>query len=128
MAQPNTLHDLMKTRGIVGAIRWRDAEVGKAGAAQPVLLEQLGFPSESRARHFMLAAGAYGHCVQAIAQLNVEFREDFRENISPLDAIYIHGYKFSMVASWNRVAALIDNAINVDIQNLTRQIVLVENK
>lgn len=128
MAQANTLQDLLHLPGIVGAIRWREAEVGRAGAAQPVLVEQVGFSSELRARHFMLAANAYGQCVQAVAQINFEFREDFRENASPLDALYIHGYKLSMIASWNRVAALIDNAVGVEVQKLIRQIVLVENK
>ena len=128
MAEPISLRELIKIDGIVGAVRWKDAVVGKAGAAAPVLQEYVGLESEERARHLMLAAEAYGLSIRGIAQLNYEFREDFRQNISPLDAFYIHGYKYSMFAAWNGVGALIDNAVNVDIEALSRTMVMVVNR
>ena len=88
----------------------------------------MGLESEERARHLMLAAEAYGLSVRGIAQLNYEFREDFRQNISPLDSIYIHGYKYSMLAAWNSVAVLVDNSVKVDIEALPQSLVMVDNR
>lgn len=125
MSKQNTLDDLMQIDCIVAVARWQDAVVGKAGAAAPVLQQQRGFGSDREAHQFMLSADAYGASVKGLAQINYEFREDFRRNVSPLDGIYIHGYKHSMVATWNKVAALVDNSIEIDIQAVIKELVLV---
>lgn len=127
MAEAITLTDLMDIPGVLGAVRWKEAVVGKAGAATAVLVEHLGFESEDRARQFMCAADAYGLGIKGVAQLNYEFRPDFRQNVSPIDGFYIHGYKVSMLATWNRVGVLLDNATDVDVQGLPRRLVMVRN-
>lgn len=125
MSKQNSLQDLMKIDCVIAVCRWKEAIIGKAGAAAPVLQEQIGFESDKHAHQVMLGVDAYGLSVRGIAHINYEFLDEFRRNVSPLDGIYIHGYKYSMVATWNKVAAMVDNSKSIDIQAVIKELVLV---
>ena len=128
MARELTLSDVMKIDGVVAAVRWRESDVGKAGGGSgPKLTEWLGFETEERARRFVLSAEAIGLPIKGVIQLNLEFRTDFKHNITPMDGFYIHGFKYSMCCTLNRVAVMVDNQVSVDVQKLPGKLVLVRN-
>lgn len=128
MSEELTLSDIMKIDGVVGAVRWKESEVGKAGGGSgPIIVEWLGFESEQRSRRFVLTAEAIGLPMIGIIQLNLEFRTDFRNNMTPMDGFYLHGFKYSMCAALNRVAVMLDNSVSVDVQGLPGKLVLVRN-
>lgn len=121
------LNDLMKIDGVIGAVRWKEAVVGRAVAAKPIVVEFLGFESEEAARRSMLAVDAIGAGVKGAAQLSYEYRPDFRQLASPVDSFYVHGYKRSVLATLNKVMVLLDNDVKIDIQALPLQLILVNN-
>lgn len=128
MAKELKLSDLMQISGVVGAVRWRESDIGKAGGGgRPILVEWLGFESEERARRFVLSAEAIGLPMKGVIQLNLEFRTDFKNNITPMDGFYIHGFKYSMCCTLNRVAVMLDNSVPVDVQALPKKLVMVRN-
>ncbi len=128
MSRELTLNDLMKIDGVVAACRWKEAVIGRAVAAKPIVVEFVGFEDEQAARRTMLAVDAIGLGVKGAAQLSYEYREDFRNMVSPVDAFYVHGYKRSVLATLNKVLVMIDNSVQVDIQALPLQLILVKNE
>jgi len=128
MSRRLELKDLMDIDGVIGAVRWKEAAVGRAVAAKPIVVEFYGFENEEAARRTMLAVDAIGLGVKGTAQLSYEYRPDFRELASPVDSFYVHGYKRSVLATLNKVMVLLDNEVKIDIQALPLQLVLVDNR
>jgi len=128
MSRELKLKDLMDIDGVIGACRWKEAVIGRAVAAKPIVVEWYGFENEDAARRSMLAVDAIGLGVKGAAQLSYEYRPDFRQLASPVDSFYVHGYKRSVLATLNKVMVLLDNDVKVDIQALPLQLILVDNR
>ena len=127
MSRELKLEDLMKIDGVIATVRWKEAVIGRAVAAKPIVVEFYGFDDETAARRTMLTVDAIGLGVKGPAQMSYEYRPDFRELVSPVDSFYVHGFKRSVLATFNKVLVLLDNKIKVDIQALPLQLILVNN-
>lgn len=127
MSRKMALQELMEIDGVVGAARWKESVIGRAVAAKPIVVEFYGFENEQAARRTMLSIDAIGLSVKGTAQLSYEYREDFRNMVSPVDSFYVHGYKRSVLATLNKVLVMLDNSVSVDIQALPLQLILVDN-
>ena len=128
MSKAFKLQDLMEVDAVFGAVRWQESLLGKAVAYPPRLVEYVGFQNEDRARHLMASCEAMGLSIKGVMEM--DFHEDrarFRTTVMPVDAYLIHGQKYSILCSLNRVAALLDNAVRYDIQDLSLKLALVDN-
>ncbi|MEL0083530.1 MAG: hypothetical protein VW985_10915, partial [Gammaproteobacteria bacterium] len=95
--------------------------------AKPIVVEYYGFESDEAARRTMLSVDAIGLGVKSTAQLSYEYRPDFQQLASPVDSFYVHGFKRSVLATFNKVLVMLDNDVKVDIQALPLQLILVNN-
>lgn len=127
MSRELKLEELMKIDGVIAAVRWKEAVIGRAVAAKPIVVEFFGFDDEVAARRTMLTVDTIGLGVKGPSQMSYEYRPDFRELVSPVDSFYVHGFKRSVLATFNKVLVLLDNTIKVDIQALPLQLILVNN-
>ncbi|QGN54001.1 hypothetical protein GKE62_05060 [Novosphingobium sp. Gsoil 351] len=126
MAERFDFKDLLAVPGVIGAARWRPTHLGKS-IAPPELVEFGGDLNRDRAERMMAHAEAAGLSIYGIGQLSYQRAPVDKTVVYPIDAFYAHGQHTSVVASLNRVAALIDNSTQVDVQNLVRKMILVDN-
>ncbi|MBQ0797748.1 MAG: hypothetical protein KBT63_00590 [Porticoccaceae bacterium] len=127
MPQPIKFKELLETKGVLGAVRWRESVLGHGATTPPVLVEFIGDISEDRAERLMAHAEAAGLAVFGISQLSYQRARTDKTVVYPLDAYYAHGQYTSVIATINRVATLLDTKISVDVQNLIRKMILVDN-
>jgi hypothetical protein len=128
MSQAIKLQDLMEVDAVFGAVRWQESKLGKAVAYPPRLVEYVGFQNEERARHLMLSCEAMGLSIKGVMEMDYyDDRARFRTTVMPVDSFLIHGQKYSILCTLNRVAALLDNAVRYDVQALSLKLVLVRN-
>lgn len=128
MSEPLKLQDLMELGGVVGALRWQESRFINAIAYPARLVEYLGFDSEERARQLMLSTEAMGLSIKGV--LEIDYYRDRKTNphsLMPADGYMIHGQKFNLVCTLNRVAALVDNKIDYDLKGLFLKLALVRN-
>ena len=128
MAREKKLKELMEIDGVVAVARWKESVIGSAAAAKPIVVEHYGFDNEEAARRTMLTVDTIGLGVKGPAQMSYEYRPDFRALVSPVDSFYVHGFKRSVLATFNKVLVLLDNSVKVDIQALPLQLILVDNR
>lgn len=126
MAEEFAFGDLIAIPGIVGVVRWQPTHLGKS-IAPPKLIEHLGDITRDRAERIMAHAEAAGLAIFGIGQLSYQRAPTDKTVVYPVDAYYAHGQHTSVVATMNRVAVLLDNSENVDIQVLCRKMILVDN-
>ncbi len=127
MPQPIALNSLLETNGVLGAVRWR-ASVVSTSATPPELVEFVGTISRDRAERLMAHAEAAGMSIFGISQLSYQRAREDKTVVYPVDSYYIHGQYTSVAVTINRVAVLLDNKANVDIQALIKSMILVANK
>lgn len=128
MSQALGLKDLMEVAGLYGAVRWQESQFAKAVAYPARLIEYVGFKEQERAQHVMLACEAMGLSIKGVMEMDYyEDRARFRTTVMPVDGYTVHGQKYSIVCTLNRVAALVDNSAGVDVHALTRKLALVRN-
>mgnify|MGYP001261762511 CR=1 FL=1 len=128
MSQPLKLQDLMDVPAVFGAVRWQESLLGKAVAYPPRLIEYVGFQNEDRARHLMASCEAMGLSIKGVMEMDFyEDRARFRTTVMPVDSFLIHGQKYSILCALNRVAALVDNTVRYDVQELSLKLALVQN-
>ena len=128
MSEPLKLQDLMEANGVVAALRWQQSRFINAIAYPARLVEALGFDSEDRARQLMLSAEAMGLSIKGV--LEIDYYRDRDHNphsLMPADGYMIHGQKFNLVCTLNRVSTLVDNKIDYDLKALFRKQALVVN-
>ena len=127
MPQPIAMKSLLDTGGVLGAVRWR-ASVVSTSATPPELVEFVGTISRDRAERLMAHAEAAGMSIFGISQLSYQRAREDKTVVYPVDSYYIHGQYTSVAVTINRVAVLLDNKANVDIQALIKSMILVANK
>lgn len=128
MSEPLKLQDLMEANGVVAALRWQQSRFINAIAYPARLVESLGFDGEERARQLMLSAEAMGLSIKGV--LEIDYYRDRTGNphsLMPADGFMIHGQKFNLVCTLNRVATLVDNRIDYDLKALFLKQALVVN-
>lgn len=126
MSMPLMLEDLLAERGVVGAVSWVSSATGLARAAPPKLRKFVGFRRQERAERLMLTAEAIGLSVTAVLHLEAERREAFRTTELPVDAVVVHGQKYSLVLGLGQTAALVNNSAEYDINAISRKLALVQ--
>ena len=127
MSTPVPFESLLDIEGIVGAVRWRETVAGKGAVTPPFLTECIGNITEDRAERLMAHAEAAGLAIMGISQLSHLRASHDPSVVYPLDSYYVHSMRGSVVCTINRVAALIDNDVNVDIQKLIAKMNLIDN-
>lgn len=128
MSQALSLQNVMEVAGVYGTVRWQESQFAKSVAYPPRLIEYTGFQDQDRARNIMLACEAMGLSIKGVLEMDYyEDRARFRTTVMPVDGYTIHGQKYSIVCTLNRVAALVDNTAGVDVHALTRKLSLVRN-
>jgi roadblock/LC7 domain-containing protein len=128
MSEPLKLQDLMEVNGVVAALRWQQSRFINAIAYPARLVEYLGFDGEERARQLMLSAEAMGLSIKGV--LEIDYYRDRTGNphsLMPADGYMIHGQKFNLVCTLNRVAVLVDNKVDYDLKGLFLKAALVRN-
>lgn len=128
MSEPLKLQDLMEANGVVAALRWQQSRFINAIAYPARLVESLGFEGEERARQMMLSAEAMGLSIKGV--LEIDYYRDRTGNphsLMPADGYMIHGQKFNLVCTLNRVATLVDNKVDYDLKGLFLKQALVVN-
>lgn len=126
MPNPITLKALLETEGVLGAVRWRASSISST-ATPPALVEFVGDISEDRAERLMAHAEAAGMSVFGISQLSYQRASTDKTVVYPVDSYYVHGQYTSVIATINRVATLLDNKANTDIQALISRMILVDS-
>jgi hypothetical protein len=127
MSEPILFSSLLEIDGIIGAVRWRETLPGKGAVSPPKLIEYIGSISEDRASRLMAHAEAAGLSVFGISQLSYHRAPKDKSVVYPLDAYYVHSMNSSVVSTINRIAVLLDNKIDTDIQSLIKNMILVDN-
>jgi len=128
MATPVPFESLLEIDGVKAAVRWREAVPGKGAVSPPQMLEFIGDMTKDRASRLMGHAEAAGLAIFGISQLSYHRAPEDKTVVYPLDAYYVHSMRGSVVASINRVAVLMDNAVSADIQHLIQKMNLVDNR
>ncbi|MDF1688415.1 MAG: hypothetical protein P1U35_02260 [Cycloclasticus sp.] len=128
MSTPVPFSSLLDIDGVIGAVRWRETVPGKGAITPPFLTEYIGNITEDRAERLMAHSEAGGLGVMGISQLSYHRAADDPSVVYPLDAFYLHSRQGSVVCTINRVSALIDNNVNIDIQGLISKMILVDNR
>lgn len=126
MAEKVPFKELAEISGVIGAVRWQPTHLGKT-VAPPRLIEFIGDIKKDRAERLMAHAEAGGLALFGIGQLSYHRSPGDNSVVYPIDAYYAHGQYTSVVATINRVAILIDNEANLDIQALSKKMILVDN-
>ena len=118
MATEISLHELAREPGIIGAARWKASQYSTNMAASPVLVESAGDIDKTRAERLMNNAEVAGMSVMGIGMLNKTGNPDDSRNVFPIDAYYINGQATSMIATFNRVAVLLDNSVEYEVREV----------
>ncbi|MEL0083932.1 MAG: hypothetical protein VW985_12965 [Gammaproteobacteria bacterium] len=125
MSEPINLETLGSAKGVFGAVQWTSDSTVHSSIKPPRMTAYTGFKKEERAIRLMKTADALTLASAAILHLESDHRPEFRTTEFPIDSLVIHGQKYSLLTSYNNVAALLDNSIDYDIKELTLQISLV---
>lgn len=128
MSTPIPFNSLLDIEGVIGAVRWRETVAGKGAITPPFLIEYIGNITEDRAERLMAHAEAGGLGIMGISQLSYQRASSDPSVVYPLDAYYAHSMRGSVVVTINRVAALVDNDVNLDIQGLISKMIMVDNR
>lgn len=128
MSEPIPFSSLLDIKGVVGAVRWRECVRGMGAATPPIIVERIGDISDDRADRLMAHAEAAGLSVYGISQLSYQRASHDPTVVYPLDGYYVHSMRGSVVCTINRVAVLLDNKANTDIQALISKMILVDNR
>lgn len=126
MPTPIALEALLETEGVLGAVRWKSSSISRT-ATPPELVEFTGQISEDRAERLMAHGEAAGMSVFGISQLSYQRARSDKTVVYPVDSYYVHGQYTSVIATINRVATLLDNKVDIDIQALISKMILVDN-
>jgi len=118
MAEELSLQELARQPGILGAARWKASEYTTNMAAGPVLVESAGSIDKTRAERLMNNSEVAGMSVIGIGLLNKTSNPDDSRNVFPIDSYYINGQKTSMIATFNRVAVLLDNSVDYEVREI----------
>ena len=118
MAEEITLEELARQPGVIGAARWKTSEYATNMAAQPVLTEAAGNIDHERAARLMNNAEVAGMSMMGIAILNNTSNPDDTRNVYPVDSYYVNGQHTSMIATFNRVAVLLDNGTDYEVREI----------
>ena len=128
MSTPIPFNSLLDIEGVIVAVRWRETVAGKGAITPPFLIEYIGNITEDRAERLMAHAEAGGLGIMGISQLSYQRASSDPSVVYPLDAYYAHSMRGSVVVTINRVAALVDNDVNLDIQGLISKMIMVDNR
>lgn len=118
MAEEITLQELARRSGIIGAARWKASQYNTNMAAAPVLVESAGSIDRTRAERLMNNSEVAGMSIMGIGMLNKTSNPDDKRNVFPIDSYYINGQTTSMIATFNRVAVLLDNSVDYDVREI----------
>ena len=118
MAEEITLEELARQPGVIGAARWKTSEYATNMAAQPVLTEAAGSIDHERAARLMNNAEVAGMSMMGISMLNNTSNPGDNRNVYPVDSYYVNGQHSSMIASFNRVAVLLDNSVDYEVREI----------
>jgi len=118
MAEELSLQELARQPGIIGAARWKASEYITNMAAGPVLVESAGSIDKTRAERLMNNSEVAGMSVMGIGLLNKTSNPDDSRNVFPIDSYYINGQMTSMIATFNRVAVLLDNSVDYEVREI----------
>ncbi|MBL4623187.1 MAG: hypothetical protein JKY89_12400 [Immundisolibacteraceae bacterium] len=118
MAEEITLETLARQPGVIGAARWKTSEYATNMAAQPVLTEAAGSIDRRRAARLMNNAEVAGMSMMGISMLNNTSNPDDSRNVYPVDSYYVNGQHTSMIATFNRVAVLLDNSVDYEVREI----------
>ena len=118
MAEEITLETLARQPGVIGAARWKTSEYATNMAAQPVLTEAAGSIDHGRAARLMNNAEVAGMSMMGISMLNNTSNPDDSRNVYPVDSYYVNGQHTSMIATFNRVAVLLDNSVDYEVREI----------
>ncbi|MBV1960916.1 MAG: hypothetical protein KUG52_02925 [Immundisolibacteraceae bacterium] len=118
MAEEITLEELARQPGVIGAARWKTSEYATNMAAQPVLTQAAGSIDHERAARLMNNAEVAGMSMMGISMLNNSSNPDDSRNVYPVDSYYVNGQHSSMIATFNRVAVLLDNSVDYEVREI----------
>ena len=118
MAEEISLEELARQPGVVGAARWKTSEYATNMAAQPVLTEAAGSIDHERAARLMNNAEVAGMSMMGISMLNNSSNPGDNRNVYPVDSYYVNGQHSSMIATFNRVAVLLDNSVDYEVREI----------
>lgn len=118
MADEITLEELARQPGVIGAARWKTSEYATNMAAQPVLTQAAGSIDHERAARLMNNAEVAGMSMMGISMLNNSSNPDDSRNVYPVDSYYVNGQHSSMIATFNRVAVLLDNSVDYEVREI----------
>ena len=118
MAEEITLEELARQPGVIGAARWKTSEYATNMAAQPVLTEAAGSIDHERAARLMNNAEVAGMSMMGISMLNNSSNPGDNRNVYPVDSYYVNGQHSSMIATFNRVAVLLDNSVDYEVREI----------
>lgn len=118
MATEISLQELAREPGVIGAARWKASQYSTNMAAEPVLVASAGSIDTERAERLMNNSEVAGMSVMGIGMLNKTSNPDDSRNVFPIDAYYINGQDTSMIATFNRVAVLLDNSVDYEVREI----------
>lgn len=118
MATEISLQELARTPGVIGAARWKASQYNTNMAAAPVLVESAGDIDNSRAERLVNNAEVAGMSVMGVGMLNKTNNPGDKRNVFPIDSYYINGQDTSMIATFNRVAVLLDNSVDYEVREI----------
>ncbi|HAC33289.1 MAG TPA: hypothetical protein DCF45_02095 [Gammaproteobacteria bacterium] len=125
MSEPISLETLGSEKGVFGAVQWASDSAVNSSIKPPRMTAYTGFKMKERAIRLMKTADALALASAAIMHLETDHRPEFRTTEFPVDSLVIHGQKYSLLTSFNHVAALLDNSLDYDIKDLSLKISLV---
>ncbi len=118
MAAEISLEELAREPGVIGAVRWKSSQYSTNMAAGPVLVEFAGSIDGTRAERLMNNSEAAGMSVMGIGLLNKSASPDDDRNVFPIDSYYVNGQRTSMIATFNRVALLLDHSVDYEVREV----------
>ncbi|RLA08219.1 MAG: hypothetical protein DRQ60_05940 [Gammaproteobacteria bacterium] len=118
MAGEISLQELARQPGIIGAARWKASQYSTNMAAAPVLVEFAGSIDRVRGERLMNNSEVAGMSVMGVGMLNKTSNPDDTRNVFPIDSYYINGQTTSMIATFNRVAVLLDNSVDYEVREV----------
>ncbi|MEL0082345.1 MAG: hypothetical protein VW985_04805 [Gammaproteobacteria bacterium] len=127
MAEQLTLQELARQPGVIGAARWKASQYSTNMAAGPVLVESAGSIDQERASRLMNNSEVAGMSVMGVGMLNKSSNPDDTRNVFPIDSYYVNGKGTSMIATFNRVAVLLDNSVDYEVREIIEMMNRVGN-
>ena len=72
----------------------------------------------ARAERLVNNAEVAGMSVMGVGMLNKTNNPGDKRNVFPIDSYYINGQDTSMIATFNRVAVLLDNSVDYEVREI----------